>query len=122
MIDNRIIILEDFKFNGKVYKKGHQFTITGDDNTRWIDFEGRGCEDDYLVIWMRQIDPVKSYRNNIEIRNNVIKWDFLSQVREEKIDVILKPGHYCPYCGHHEMLVNNHFTHIEWNHPDKSLY
>ena len=42
MIDNRIIILEDFKFNGKVYKKGHQFTITGDDNTRWIDIEGRG--------------------------------------------------------------------------------
>jgi hypothetical protein len=22
-------------------------------------------------------------------------------------------GHICPYCGHIEMLINNHFSHIE---------
>jgi hypothetical protein len=52
----------------------------------------------------------------------VIGYDrYLSKVREERIDEVLEPGHYCPYCGHREMLINNYFTHIEWEHPDKPL-
>lgn len=39
MIGQRVVFLEDFEFNGKVYKKGHQFTITGDDNMRGLDLE-----------------------------------------------------------------------------------
>jgi len=30
-------------------------------------------------------------------------------------------GHICPYCGHIEMLINNHFSHIEIEHPGKPL-
>ena len=39
MIGQRVVFLEDFEFNGKVYKKGHQFTITGNDNIRGLDLE-----------------------------------------------------------------------------------
>ena len=39
MIGQRVVFLEDFEFNGKFYKKGHQFTITGDDNIRGLDLE-----------------------------------------------------------------------------------
>jgi len=39
MIGQRVVFLEDFEFNGKVYKKGHQFTITGVDNMRGLDLE-----------------------------------------------------------------------------------
>ena len=39
MIGQRVVFLEDFEFNGKVYKKGHQFTITGDDDMRGLDLE-----------------------------------------------------------------------------------
>ena len=39
MIGQRVVFLEDFEFNGKIYKKGHQFTITGDDNMRGLDLE-----------------------------------------------------------------------------------
>lgn len=39
MIGQRVVFLEDFEFNGKVYKKGHQFTITGSDNMRGLDLE-----------------------------------------------------------------------------------
>ena len=52
----------------------------------------------------------------------VIGYDrYLSKVREERIDEVLEPGHYCTYCGHREMLINNHFTHIEWEHPGEPL-
>lgn len=30
-------------------------------------------------------------------------------------------GHICPYCGHIEMQINNHFWHIEIEHPGKPL-
>ena len=35
----RVVFLEDFKFNGKLYKKEHQFTITGNDDMRGYDLE-----------------------------------------------------------------------------------
>jgi hypothetical protein len=39
MKGERVVFLEDFEFNGKLYKKGHQFTIVGDDNIRGYDLE-----------------------------------------------------------------------------------
>lgn len=39
MIGERVVFLEDYEFNGKLYKKGHQFTITGEDNMRGYDLE-----------------------------------------------------------------------------------
>ena len=41
MIGQRVVVLEEFEFNGKVYKKGHQFTITS------YDIRGLDLEDDY---------------------------------------------------------------------------
>lgn len=39
MIGQRVVFIEDFEFRGKLYKKGHQFTITGSDNIRGLDLE-----------------------------------------------------------------------------------
>ena len=32
-----------------------------------------------------------------------------------------EPGHFCPYCGHKEMQINNHYAHIEFEHPGKPI-
>jgi hypothetical protein len=29
--------------------------------------------------------------------------------------------HICPYCGHEESMINDHFTHIEFFHPEMPL-
>jgi hypothetical protein len=39
MIGKTVIFIEDFEFNGKIYKKGHEFKITGDDSMRGLDLE-----------------------------------------------------------------------------------
>jgi hypothetical protein len=39
MKGERVVFIEDFEFNGKLYKKGHQFTIVVDDNIRGYDLE-----------------------------------------------------------------------------------
>jgi hypothetical protein len=39
MKGQRVVFLEDYEFNGKLYKKGHQFTITGDDYMRGLDLK-----------------------------------------------------------------------------------
>ena len=39
IIGERVVFLVDFKFNGKLYAKGHQFTITGVDDIRGFDLE-----------------------------------------------------------------------------------
>ena len=39
IIGQRVVLLEELEFNGKVYKPGHQFTITGDDYIRGLDLE-----------------------------------------------------------------------------------
>jgi hypothetical protein len=48
---------------------------------------------------------------------------FRTWERNQKIEEILQPepGHYCPHCGQKNMLINDHFSHIELFHPDKSL-
>jgi hypothetical protein len=42
-----------------------------------------------------------------------------AEIIKEKEDI--EPGHYCPYCGHKEMLINNHFSHIEFEHPNMPI-
>ena len=39
MIGDIVIFIEDFEFNGKLYKKGHEFKIVGDDSIRGYDLE-----------------------------------------------------------------------------------
>ena len=39
IIGQRVVLLEELEFNDKVYKPGHQFTITGDDYIRGLDLE-----------------------------------------------------------------------------------
>ena len=39
MRGQRVVFLEDFEFNGKLYKKGHQFTIVGEDSMRGYDLK-----------------------------------------------------------------------------------
>ena len=39
MIGERVVFLEDFEFNNKIYKKGHQFKITCEDSIRGYDLE-----------------------------------------------------------------------------------
>lgn len=34
-----VVFLVDFEFNGKLYKKGHKFKVTGYDNMRGYDLE-----------------------------------------------------------------------------------
>lgn len=42
MIGERVVFIEDFEFRGKLYKKGHKFTVIGCDSIRGFDLE-----DDY---------------------------------------------------------------------------
>jgi UDP:flavonoid glycosyltransferase YjiC (YdhE family) len=39
MKGERVVFLEDFEFNNKIYKKGHQFKIVGEDSMRGYDLE-----------------------------------------------------------------------------------
>jgi hypothetical protein len=67
MIGQRVVFLEDFEFHGKLYKKGHQFTVTGSDNIRGLDLE-----DDY--------------GNRIgETRFISHMYEFISKVRDDKL-------------------------------------
>jgi len=67
MIGQRVVVLEEFEFNDKVYKKGHQFTITGDDDMRGLDLE-----DDY--------------GNSIgETRFSGWKFELISKLRDDKL-------------------------------------
>ena len=38
-VGERVVFIEDYTFNGKFYKKGHQFKITGEDYIRGFDLE-----------------------------------------------------------------------------------
>jgi hypothetical protein len=39
MKGERVVFLEDFEFNGKIYKKGPQFKIVGEDSMRGYNLE-----------------------------------------------------------------------------------
>jgi len=67
MIGQRVVVLEEFEFIGKVYKKGHQFTIIGNDNIRGLDLQ-----DDY--------------GNSIyETRFSGWKFELISKLRDDKL-------------------------------------
>ena len=36
---SRVVLLEDIEFNGKLYKRGHQFNVVGEDGMRGLDLE-----------------------------------------------------------------------------------
>ena len=48
VIGERVVFLEDFEFNNKLYKKGHRFTIVGEDSMRGYDLK----DDDGNCIWL----------------------------------------------------------------------
>ena len=80
MKGQRIVILEDFEFNGKTYEKRHQFTITGDDDIRGLDLE----DDDGTKLYSVNFDNTKL--NTIgEIRFSGIKWQLLSEYRDDRL-------------------------------------
>jgi hypothetical protein len=67
MKGERVVFLEDFKFNGKIYKKGHQFKIVGEDSIRGYDLEDDNG-------------------NRIsETRFISYKYELLSKLREDKL-------------------------------------
>ncbi len=63
---------EDYEFNGKLYKKGHQFKITGYDNMRGFDLED---SDGNMICETRFISHL---------------YEDLSEIRDKKIEKILK--------------------------------
>lgn len=67
LIGQRVVVLEEIEFNGKVYKPGHQFTITGEDNIRGIDLE----DDDG-----NRIGETRFIRH---------QYEFIHRVREDKL-------------------------------------
>lgn len=52
MKGERVVFIVDFEFNGKLYKRGHQFRITGVDGMRGYDLEdddgNRICETRFI--------------------------------------------------------------------------
>ena len=63
----RVVFLEDFEFNNKLYKKGHQFTIVGEDSMRGYDLK-----DD----WGNCISETRFIRS---------KYEFISKLRDDKL-------------------------------------
>jgi hypothetical protein len=87
MIGQRVVFLEDFEFNGKVYKKGHQFTITGDDNMRGLDLDDNGSRIENLGSIsheeMKKIGETRFMRNNFEWSQ--VQIVLLSKLRDDKL-------------------------------------
>jgi len=68
MIGETVVFIEDFQFNGKLYKKGHKFKITGSDGMRGYDledvdgnriFETRFISDKYVLLRDIRSDKLK---------------------------------------------------------------
>jgi hypothetical protein len=72
MIGQRVVFLEDFEFNGKVYKKGHQFTIVGEDGMRGYDLKDDSGN---------RIDETRFIRS---------KYELISKLRDDKLKELLK--------------------------------
>ena len=67
MNGGRVVFLEDFEFNNKLYKKEHQFTIVGEDSMRGYDLK----DDDGNCI--------------SETRFIRSKYEFISKLRDDKL-------------------------------------
>lgn len=69
----RVVFLEDFEFNNKLYKKGHQFTIVGED-----------------IFWMKSCIrgyDLKDDEGNFISETRFIrsKYEFISKLRDDKL-------------------------------------
>ncbi len=106
--------MEKKKYNHNVIK---QF-LPKEDLKSFVVFENIFQSGDKLVVHYRT-----PFSEKITI--SLTDYNLAHRVyeRNEKIEELFQsePGHYCPYCGHREMLINDHFSHIELFHPDKSL-
>jgi len=66
-IGQKVVVLIEFEFNGVVYKPGHIFKVTGDDNIRGLDLEDSNGN---------KVGETRFIRHHYE---------FLSRVRDEKL-------------------------------------
>lgn len=66
MIGEKLILIEEFEFNGKIYKKGHQFTIINS-SIRGYDIEDSSGNKIYETGLIRD------------------KFEFLWKLREDKL-------------------------------------
>lgn len=64
---SRVVLLEDIEFNGKIYKKGHQFNVIGEDPMRGLDLK----DDDGNAIY--------------ETRMMSSKYEFIDRLRDKKL-------------------------------------
>ena len=67
LIGKWVVFLEEFEFNGKIYKKGHKFRVTGDDDIRGLDLED---------IDGNKIGETRFIRQ---------KYEFIDKIREDKL-------------------------------------
>lgn len=70
-VGDRVVFVEDFEFNNKIYKKGHQFNIIADDNIRGFDLRDDDGNEIGETRFMRHM------------------YVSLSDLREDKINKIL---------------------------------
>ena len=64
----RVVLLEDFSFNGVDYKKGHQFNVIGDDNMRGPDLQ----DDDGNTIYETRFMPKYEYIDRVSCPKRTI--------------------------------------------------
>lgn len=57
---DRVVFLEDYEFNGKLYKKGHQFNVTGS-SYRGLDLEDDDGNKIHETLFIR-----RNISNNME--------------------------------------------------------
>jgi hypothetical protein len=67
LIGQKVVVLIEFEFNGVIFKPGHLFTITGDDNIRGLDLEDDNGN---------KVGETRFIRHHYE---------FLSRIRDEKL-------------------------------------
>lgn len=67
LIGQKVVVVEEFEFNGVVYKPGHLFTITGDDYIRGLDLEDNDGN---------KVGETRFIRHHYEL---------LSRIRDEKL-------------------------------------
>ena len=67
LIGKWVVFLEEENFNGKTYKKGHKFKVTGDDDIRGLDLEDADGN---------KIGETRFIRH---------KYEFIDKIREDKL-------------------------------------
>ncbi len=67
---DRVVFLEDYTFNGKTYKKGHQFNVVGSDGIRGLDLKD---DDGNAIYETRFISHL--YKSLSDIRDEKLRKD-----------------------------------------------